>query len=711
LANQQNNNNSSSPNNDSYLRGENGGEMKMNLNADITSPQMSFNDMMMGGGGGATTPGGIPSSDSSATNSRRHNNTANKSTYVPPSTNRLSRFEMLMANRNATACFKGERESLIEDLHVLWQRIDFLEDRLIDQKQSMSSTSKNASLNVRGLQKQRKGMDDTIKELQAELRAKSASNVSLSQELATLASEKRLLHSAASTLNVDSKRISSKVAKENSERLTEMRRLKLNSDERGDELQSDVIFLKREHARIVRDLENKIENLQAKNSQQKIELGAEQSDVSSLKARWAEVTKENDVLTTDLLDSREANRLLTREIVDKSTIIKQLTKEKSQQKEAFDISAVEYIARVAKSENEVKERNDSLIEREKEIDKLRHRTSVMISDAEGEVETARNAADALREKCNALEEQNEGLTDRYREAEVIVRNLGRRDDSSTKRLVDEMRQRESDKSNLISERSLLNKQWEKREKEIMAMVSREARKVELREERIVQLEDQLEDEIAMRDTSKQQQLQQSQQLFNTTAPASLFGSYGTNSFGRTTTGAGGGGYTINQMNTDSKEEGEVRMRRSSGGAMSMAEVSGGTGAFDNNGHQQQQQKQQQMKYSSSSKKAATPQSARASRQQEKEKEEAEAEAEEERIAGYLYQEFKEQGEERMAAEARNMVAHSGRLLKKIEQYDAEKKALSQSQQRQEQQQVQRGATFSNISSNSASSRTQLSPYS
>lgn len=72
--------------------------------------------------------------------------------------------------------------------------------------------------------------------------------------------------------------------------------------------------------------------------------------------------------------------------------------------------------------------------------------------------------------------------DRYRETETIMRREGIRFDGTMKRLVDEMRARDDLGREFLEERRLLNKQWEKREKEIIMALKREARKVELKEE-------------------------------------------------------------------------------------------------------------------------------------------------------------------------------------------------------------------------------------
>jgi len=105
---------------------------------------------------------------------------------------------------------------------------------------------------------------------------------------------------------------------------------------------------------------------------------------------------------------------------------------------------------------------------------------------------SRAEAEALKERCIALEEQNEALVDRYREAEVIMRKEGVRFDGTMKRLVDEMRARDDLGREFLEERRLLNKQWEKREKEIIMALKREARKVELKDEAIKQQVDELD---------------------------------------------------------------------------------------------------------------------------------------------------------------------------------------------------------------------------
>ena len=134
-------------------------------------------------------------------------------------------------------------------------------------------------------------------------------------------------------------------------------------------------------------------------------------------------------------------------------------------------------------ENTARVGNDN-IEREKELERLRDKLVGAVNDAEGEVRVSRGEAAALRERCIALEEQNEGLIDRYREAEGIIRREGVRFDGMARRVVTETRERDEVGREHIEERHLLNKQWEKREKEIMTSLKREARRVELKEEQV-----------------------------------------------------------------------------------------------------------------------------------------------------------------------------------------------------------------------------------
>ena len=121
-----------------------------------------------------------------------------------------------------------------------------------------------------------------------------------------------------------------------------------------------------------------------------------------------------------------------------------------------------------------------------ELDRLREKIASAVNDAEGEVRVSRSEAEALKERCISLEEQNEALVDRYREAETIMRREGIRFDGTMKRLVDEMRARDDLGREFLEERRLLNKQWEKREKEIIMALKREARKVELKEEALAE---------------------------------------------------------------------------------------------------------------------------------------------------------------------------------------------------------------------------------
>ena len=207
----------------------------------------------------------------------------------------------------------------------------------------------------------------------------------------------------------------------------------------------------------------------------------------SAKERLESTLQQNNSLIKEANDLREELRLSKRQSTRESAHIDRLTLKISQAKEEQLRQIAEWKTRCLKAEEESTSSKDYLLARERELDALRDRIAGAINDAEGEVRVSRSEAEALRERCIALEEQNEGLMARYAEAERIIRREGERFDNTMNKLVEETRKGDERGREYLEERHLLNKQWEKREGEILGGVRREARRVELKEEQIEEL--------------------------------------------------------------------------------------------------------------------------------------------------------------------------------------------------------------------------------
>ena len=87
--------------------------------------------------------------------------------------------------------------------------------------------------------------------------------------------------------------------------------------------------------------------------------------------------------------------------------IERLRHKIAQDADAKERELKEWKARCIKAEAENAAVSRNNVAREKELDRLRDRLSTAINDAEGEVSVSRAEAEALKERCIALDEQNE----------------------------------------------------------------------------------------------------------------------------------------------------------------------------------------------------------------------------------------------------------------------------------------------------------------
>ena len=76
----------------------------------------------------------------------------------------------------------------------------------------------------------------------------------------------------------------------------------------------------------------------------------------------------------------------------------------AQMQEGSDRAMTEWKDRCISAERKEKMASDHLIEREKELDRLREKIASAVNDAEGEVRVSRGEAEALKERCISLEE-------------------------------------------------------------------------------------------------------------------------------------------------------------------------------------------------------------------------------------------------------------------------------------------------------------------
>lgn len=283
-----------------------------------------------------------------------------------------------------------------------------------------------------------------------------------------------------------------KFAKQAANKISDLNLKKNQADSRGDELAVTIVDMRREfqkkegaHLSEINSLKSKIMQLEQENQTHK-------QSYSSAHSRNQVNLSKNDQMIADVNNLQEARRVLTKIKEKDDAEINRLRNQLLQIQEGNDRAMGEWKDRCISSEQKERIASDHLLAREKELDKLREKIASAVNDAEGEVRVSRAEAEALKERCISLEEQNEALVDRYREAETIMRREGIRFDGTMKRLVDEMRARDDLGREFLEERRLLNKQWEKREREIIMALKREARKAELKEEQIKENKEEIE---------------------------------------------------------------------------------------------------------------------------------------------------------------------------------------------------------------------------
>ncbi|GMI48520.1 hypothetical protein TrCOL_g1377 [Triparma columacea] len=425
----------------------------------------------------------------SATKLHTMRSTFQSSLHDPrPDRNSLTRAEIM---QNPVSAFKEQRETLISDMSELWRQIDFLEVELQKaHKKNLTMSSRNRALveklasEVRSNRSElevarQKGLNDDDR-----IRA-------LCKDLGLANAEKRRLHHLATTKNLAQKKTGERVAQIAADKLTRLNKIKNLSDMRGDDLASMVVDLRRQHTSAEGTLMSEIHDLKGTVHVLKTELRLKSEAHESSSERTRETIRKNDELTDEFNRMQESLRIAKKVKEKDDATVERLRNQISQNEHAKDRAMGEWRERCLRAERGEAYASQHLMDREKELDKLREKLAGSVNDAEGEVRVSRAEAEALKERCIALEEQNEALVDRYREAEVIMRKEGVRFDGTMKRLVDEMRARDDLGREFLEERKLLNKQWEKREKEIVMALKREARKVELKDELLKQKDEEI----------------------------------------------------------------------------------------------------------------------------------------------------------------------------------------------------------------------------
>jgi hypothetical protein len=613
----------------------------------------------------------------SAYKTHTHTSTLLTHSYLAKPVNGLS-----LGARDVTQAFKTERNGLIKDLSELWKQIDFL---TVELNKANTKNGKLSASNRKTIDALRSKMEDQDAELE-DLRKSSDNDANmimqLTREVSFGEAEKRGLRHLANTKKLDERKITERTAKLTATKLTNMTRDKNRSDARGDDLAASIIELKREHTAREGNLLNTIADRDAEITVLKAENGAKEVARTSAAARCDDNLRKNDAMVSEISALKEECRVKARVKARDDEEIARLSHRLEQEAIAKEREHKEWRDRCIKAEADSQKSAMSLTAREKELDRLRERLSTAINDAEGEVSVSRAEAEALKERCIALSEQNEALIDRYREAEVILRKEGIRFDSTMKRLVTEMRDKSSLSNSFLEERHLLNKQWEKREKEIVAALKREARRVELKEEDCVRLREEIDE---LKDKIKR--------LEAPRGGPSQGGRFG-----------GAGGYTTEDMaliertsrpelpsvmetrnnrleteNASLRKENERLLNgmleaREAGGSpiMQMQSVSGGSlrsvlkvgggaqreggavggvhGGADGGAADDADRSMESVDRSADS---GTDQSTSTVAE-----------------ASKLYAEFKGGGTVRMASEVRNMVSESGKLLRRIEEYES-----------------------------------------
>ncbi|GMI34923.1 hypothetical protein TeGR_g9097, partial [Tetraparma gracilis] len=579
--------------------------------------------------------------------------------------------------RTQAAAFKSERNSLISDLSGLWEQITFLEGQLTKAHSANNAKSSQHRSVLDDVRERMVAQEEELEALKKQHREDATQLLSLTRQLTFSHAEERRLRHLASSKNLAASKTKTTFAKMSAEKLTQLNLAKTRSDARGDDLAASIVDLKRHHTKREGELVSQVEDLTSEIGLLKAEIAVKKHAHESASERCEENLSKNSVMVAEMNEMKETERVMKRAKEHDDAEIERLRHKIAQDADAKERELKEWKARCIKAEAENAAVSRNNVAREKELDRLRDRLSTAINDAEGEVSVSRAEAEALKERCIALDEQNEALVDRYREAETILRKEGLRFDGTMKRLVAEMREKSSLSNSFLEERHLLNKQWEKREKEIVAALKREARRVELKEEECTRLKGDLDElEAKMREAEGGSSSGRGWQ-----AVRARFGG----------TGGGGGVFTPSSTGPQLPSVLEKRMdtllRENAGlkkenerlmNGMLDARLEGspamGVSPMASGGVLSRRYREAAAASAAATPGAATPAPAN-------EEEEGDADASHDSgsttaEASNLYQEFKSGGTVKMASEVRNMVSESGKLLRKIEEYETLKKAAN-----------------------------------
>ena len=598
-----------------------------------------------------TAPLSLPPSGYSA--HRPHTHTSTLLTHVhppPPPPASLTTLNAADANRS----FKAERNSLIKDLSGLWSQIDFLEQKLTiaNAKYRDLSASHRSQIDVIRSEMSLLVSDNNLLRTQHE--SDAGMILSLTRQVTFGGAEENRLRHLASSKNLKSQKTSANTAKTAREKLTKATLEKNRSDARGDELAARIVDLKRtfttrEGALLstIEEREHEIELLKAENK------SVSQAHVSA-SGRCEDNLQKNEGMIKEVNEHKETERVMQRMKDHDEAEIERLNHRLDQEANAKAREFKEWKERCFKAETDNYKNSMNVTAREKELDRLRDRLATAIGDAEGEVNVSRAEAEALKERCISLEEQNEALVDRYREAEQILRREGVRFDGTMKRLVTEMRDKSSLSNSFLEERYLLNKQWEKREKEIVAALKREARRVELKEEEAGRLRDELAaTKTRMAKMEEDPGRPQGYQRFFGSSSANL------------ALPAGPELPSVLEAKTKKLERENSTLRKENERLMD-----GMLDARNGNSPSMSAYKNADLGEDVDE---SNDSCVSVSVNEDEQSEQSTSTAAE---ATTLYKEFKKDGTVRMASEVRYMVSESGKLLRRIEEYEQLKKAAT-----------------------------------
>ena len=199
---------------------------------------------------------------------------------------------------------------------------------------------------------------------------------------------------------------------------------KNQSDARGDELAVTIVDMRRQFQKKEGSLLSEINALKSRIMQLEQEVQTSSQAYEGAHSRNQANLSKNDAMINDVNSLQEAKRVLSKIKERDDAEMNRLRNQLVQIQEGNDRAMSEWKDRCLKAEQKEKIASDHLIAREKELDKLREKIASAVNDAEGEVRVSRAEAEALKERCISLEEQNGALVDRYREAETSMRREG-----------------------------------------------------------------------------------------------------------------------------------------------------------------------------------------------------------------------------------------------------------------------------------------------